>query len=366
MQGCQQYSSGLKVADSQLNPSQRIYILGIGNIGKLFSHALATKPQPPPISLLLHRETLLDAWAEAGRAVEIVTDGVSNRNGMFDVELINKVDETRTRLPDSIIENLIVSTKTTNTATALSSIRHRLGPGSTILFAQNGMGTVEEVSKVVFPHPETRPRYLACVTSHGIFSQGPFSSVHAGKGTIAIGDVQGGEKEAAYITQQMIQSPVLTAREVSSSELKLLQLEKLVINAMMNPLTAIFDRRNGELFSSLSISRLMSLLLSEVSDVIRALPELQQDPSIQDRFSMKRLHSIVLNVAEITAKNTSSMLQDVRAGRPTEIDYINGYIAQRGAELGIDCNNNERLSDMVRQTRVITESEIGQYFPDYI
>lgn len=351
--------------DAPSTSAHRIYVLGIGNIGKLIAHALATKPDPTPTTLLLHRASLLDAWKDAGNTIEIVTDGLSNRDGTYDVEVISPLEHAA-GLPDSIIENLIVATKTIHTVDALSSIKHMLGPASTILFAQNGMGTVEEVSKTVFPVLATRPRYLAGITSHGVYTQGPFSSIHAGKGAFNIGDVDAEYHGTSYITQQILQASILTAKEVSSSELRLLQLEKLVVNAMMNPLTVIFNRRNGELFSSPSISRLMSLLLSEASHVIRSLPELQNDPTTLDRFSMARLHGVVLHVAEITAKNTSSMLQDVRAGRPTEIDYINGYVVRRGEELGIDCNNNKRLSDLVWQVRVINDAEIGQHFPDYV
>jgi 2-dehydropantoate 2-reductase len=63
----------------------------------------------------------------------------------------------------------------------------------------------------------------------------------------------------------------------------------------------------------------------------------------------------VLDVAEKTAKNTSSMLQDRRAGRPTEIDYINGYIVRRGKELGVECKVNKKLIELVKEGKVVSE-----------
>jgi 2-dehydropantoate 2-reductase len=127
----------------------------------------------------------------------------------------------------------------------------------------------------------------------------------------------------------------------------------------------IFDRRNGDLFGMSEICRLMNLLLAEASHVIRLFPEIRSTPSAQDRFATSRLMNVVVDVAEKTAQNTSSMLQDVRAGRATEIDYINGYIIRRGRELGIDCNNNERLVQLVKNVDIIDVGEIRQYFPDY-
>ena len=366
--GTRQATCGEASSSSPRDSSKQIHVLGIGNIGKLFAHALATKPLPPPIILLLHRKNLLDAWEEAGRVVEVITNDIANREGAFGVEVIGS--PTNLDQEHKTIDNLIVATKTLHTTAALQSIRRRLGPSSTILFAQNGMGTIEEVSAKVFPDVHLRPRFLSCVNNHGIYTHGPFSCVHAGLGTVTISAVEGGRDifgdQPSYLAQQVVGAPLLAARAVSSEELMLLQFDKLVVNAMINPLTVIFDRKNGDLFSSRPIARLMSLLLPEVGHVIRSLPELQNLSSVSERFSTSGLHDVVLNVAQMTAMNTSSMLQDVRAGRTTEIDYINGYIVRRGLELGIDCNNNERLIALVKETHVVGEDEIGKYFLDYV
>lgn len=357
--------------------SGRIHILGIGNIGKLFAHAMAIKSMPPPITLLFHRSDLLSAWEEAGRSIEIVTNGVGAGGGSFDVEIIQATAHEGDG-PQGSIENLIVTTKAASTAAAIDAVKHRLTPSSAILFTQNGMGTVEEVSSIVFPDPALRPRYLACVTSHGIFSQGPFSAVHAGHGTVAIGSVicqQSHQRESLshrdannppYLVREMVGAPLLAAREVSPVELNRLQLEKLVVNAMINPLTVIFNRRNGELFTNPDIVRIMRLLLAEASQIICSLPELQGDPTTPDSFSVERLEGIIHDVAHKTAKNISSMLQDVRAGRQTEIDYINGYLVRRGQEVGVGCRNNEKLVQLVRDARTISEDEIELIFPNYV
>ncbi|KAA6416375.1 MAG: 2-dehydropantoate 2-reductase [Lasallia pustulata] len=335
---------------------------------------------PPPITLLLHRANLIQDWSEAGRTIEIITAGVSSKGGVFDIEAVHAQPEdlsaTKRRGPRDIIHNVIVATKATSTVAAISAIKDRLTHESTILFAQNGMGTAEDVSKIVFPDVATRPRYLACVTSHGVYSQGPFRSVHAGFGSVAIGNViqdqQSNEDEdslhktgnSAYLVKEIVRAPILAAREVSSVVLTQLQLEKLVVNAMLNPLTAIFNLRNGELFTHSKIMRLMRLLLTEASKVIRSLPELQDDPATQKRFSATKLNAVVLDVAEKTAQNTSSMLQDVRAGRQTEIEYINGYIVRRGVQIGVDCSNNYKLVQFIKERCTISDEEIKQHFPD--
>jgi len=92
----------------------------------------------------------------------------------------------------------------------------------------------------------------------------------------------------------------------------------------------------------------MRLLLAEVSLVLQSLPELRNVPNVKTRFDTVRLERMVVSLAKATARNTSSMLQDVRVGRQTEIDYINGYIVRRGEELGIQCVMNYMLLHMIK------------------
>lgn len=117
---------------------QRIYVLGVGNLGKLFAHALARKKCPPPITLLLHRQGLVRDWEQAGGSIELIAGGISNKQHSFDVELLAEADDGITA--SSPIGNVIVATKAPRTTGALTRIKHRLNQRSTILFTQNGMG----------------------------------------------------------------------------------------------------------------------------------------------------------------------------------------------------------------------------------
>jgi hypothetical protein len=69
--------------------SNRIYILGPGNIGRLFAHAIAKEPSSPPLTLLVHRTALLKDWEDAGRKLEIITDGQADTTGVFEIEAID-------------------------------------------------------------------------------------------------------------------------------------------------------------------------------------------------------------------------------------------------------------------------------------
>jgi 2-dehydropantoate 2-reductase len=357
-------SKSASALNSMTAMSGRIHILGIGNLGRLFAHALANSKNPPPISLLLHRPGLLQQWEQAGRKISITTNGVVNSNGQFDIE-----DISSPSTQGHHIENLIVATKTVNTISALSSIKSRLNSDSTVLFTQNGMGTIDEANAHVFKDVSTRPNYLTSITNHGVFTLSPFSSVHAGLASVSIGrslqsPPPSQPAKAQYLMNKIVEAPVLNATEYPPQELLYLQLEKLAVNAMINPLTTVFGCRNGELFDKGPVVKVMRLLLQEASQVIQLLPQIRssEDPGVEKRFSTQELEVKVLDIAERTAKNMTSMLQDVRAGRQTEIDYINGWILKKGEELGVECEHNAKLVEMVKAGKKIQIDEIREHF----
>ncbi|KAL8811724.1 MAG: hypothetical protein Q9223_007470 [Gallowayella weberi] len=257
---------------------------------------------------------------------------------------------------EEVIHNLIVSVKAFNTVGALMQIAHRLRPKSTVLFLQNGMGIIEEVNDKVFPDRAQRPQYMLGVISHGVDPRGPFSLVHSGAGTVALAIIPRDIEEvkpsfvpsALYLLRTFTRSPVLAAVGFAPTDLLQLQIEKLAVNAIINPLTALMDCLNGDLLHQHSMSRVMRLLLAEISLVIKSLPELQGVPNVKMRFDITRLEGQVIGIAAKTAANRSSMLQDIRRGKKTEIEYITGYLVRRGEQVGIQCVMNFMIKHMVK------------------
>lgn len=312
------------------------------------------------------------------------------------------------------IRSLIICSKASFVLQGISSVRHRLDKDSVILFLQNGMGTAEEVTKKIFPDPATRPHYMLGINSHGVnnASGQPFSATHAGFGTISLGilpherdrksdspyepakkfmahtftgpktyDQHSNTDELnssnppptssgitwtpnqRYLLRTLLRAPVLGAASFSPPDLLQMQLEKLAVNCIVNPLTVLLDARNGAILYNYALTRTMRLLLSEISLVIRSLPELQYIPNVSSRFDPGRLETQVVAIAERTKDNVSSMLADARAGRITEIEYINGWIVKRGEELGIRCLTNYMVMQMVKGKANLIQREMGEGVP---
>ncbi len=149
---------------------------------------------------------------------------------------------------------------------------------------------------------------------------------------------------------QLLGADILEADLLPPGELMQARLKKLVVNCIINPLTALFNCKNGELLGgSIVGSNTIDQLVHEAGVIIRALPNLQMDEPLRDCFSDERLRGWVNEVARATAENTSSMLQDVRAGRKTEIDYINGYLVQQALETGKPCEQHKALIEKIKR-----------------
>jgi 2-dehydropantoate 2-reductase len=114
---------------------------------------------------------------------------------------------------------------------------------------------------------------------------------------------------------------------------------KLVINAAINPLTALLQVPNGELLARPAVRRMMASLASETAEVAAA-------EHVHLPFSNPV--SAAEDVARKTARNISSMFQDVRRGAPTEIDAICGAVTKRAEVHGINTPYNRACWQLVR------------------
>ncbi|MCJ1288194.1 hypothetical protein MMC26_007549 [Xylographa opegraphella] len=357
--------------------SRRIHILGYGNVGKLIAHSLAGIPNRPPITFLLQHQGIVNQWYKEGKSIGIVQHGTAERSSGFDVELTSS--HVRDRLSymetQSTIHSLIISVKAPATVEALSTIAHRLGRESTLLFVNDGMGILDELNQKIFTDPETRPGYMIGVSTHGLRTLSAFSSALYGIGTIGLGlmEQQGFgileqplptlSPSARYLLRTMTRTPSLAAMGLTAIDLYQLQLEKLVSRAVVDTLAVMFDCRNGGLLDNFAVTRVMRLLLSELSIVIRSLPELQGTPNVDLRFSPLKLEYQIVSLVKATASHESSMLHEVKRGRMTEIDYTTGYILRRGNDLGVKCVMNYMLTQMIKGKQNIESRKIEGNLP---
>ncbi|KAJ5126740.1 hypothetical protein N7448_007519 [Penicillium atrosanguineum] len=338
------------------SPTQSIHILGLGSIGTFVAHSIRSLPSPPPVTLLAHRPALYQEFASRGwkLGLRLTEDGPLQERGDFNGELLGKTPSTNP------IHNLIVAVKASATVSALEPIKHRLGRHSTICLFQNGMGQIDDLNERIFPDASTRPTYMFGIMRHGVYLRSLAEAILAGaNGSASLGIVDSNDQEsrrsqAEFLMDVLLRAPSLNCERLQWADLFKVQLFKLAVNCVLNPLTAILDVRNGCIGENSNLWPLHDRLLQEISTVFQNLPELQSLPIDRNLFSVPSLKSVVSDMVEKTAQNSSSMREDMRKGRATEIEYINGWILRRGKELGINCDTNACLTQLV-----LAKSQIG-------
>ena len=229
---------------------------------------------------------------------------------------------------------LLVTTKAGDTLDALAGVIDQFAMDTPILLFQNGLGSQQAVAD---RWPE-RP-ILAASTTEGANRPEPDLLVHAGTGDTWVGPMTEPARAAVSKTAAMLAATGLAVHPEPDILQRLWQ--KLIINAGINPYTAIMDCPNGEIVST-------HLYQSTIDDLCQELSELM-DAALQIRETPNSLRQRIEQVARNTAGNTSSMRADVLRGRRTEIDFINGYLTQLGNELGIKTPVNQMLTERVQQ-----------------
>ena len=360
------------------NPHQRIHIVGIGNVGCFIAHSLRSISEPPPVTLIFHNQEQEHHWNSGNKEIGVCADGSSSYQGGYDTEtmprksMFNADIEVNHRSTSSAphlrrkpsnehrkIDNLIVCVNANFARAALFRLRHRLHKHSSILILSSGMGIVEDLNELVFPDEAIRPNYLIGVFTHGIITKSLFSVVHARLGSIYISQAerQSLQKKpvyrssvvrSKYLLRQLTRVSTLRATGLVPHEFFLIQLEGLVVDAVINPLSATLDVHPGALLHNISISHVIRLLITEISLVIRSLPELQSLTNVNERFSVGRLEKIVTAKIGRIAQSDTNVLKHVQNGQHGEIDFVNGYFVQRGEELGINCVTNLMFMQLVK------------------
>ena len=312
------------------NNDQTWYILGAGAIGGLWAHVLQRWGYK--VVILCRDEAQHLALQQQGLTVTNADiESSSQPASLFPGQADNQQQHA--------IQQLLVCTKTYATVSALQAWQGLLHPQVNITLLQNGMGTAQQV-QANFPSANI---YCA-TTTDGAWRQGPWHITRAGHGETLIGAFSHhlSRTDAPEFMQRLLNESTSHREDLTihwHPDILTPLWHKLAINSVINGLTAIYEVSNGELI-----------------DHPQAWPRLEQ-LCRETEHVMSRCHIIpisrgllkqALRVAQQTAANKSSTLQDCLAGRPTEIDAINGFVIQQGGNLHLPCAAHKQLVEDLR------------------
>lgn len=272
--------------------SETWHILGVGSIGGLFAHRLH---QSGANVCLLSRSS-----SSNHRAISLLSSSrktaTSEQTVTFDSSNVNDRDA---------ISHLLITAKSWAAGLALKQIRHRISDTTHVVAMMNGMQHIDDIREVV-PNCNL---FLASTTAGCHRAGGKW--VVAGEGKTLVGHPSGDASPSWFSTWQRGIPSLDWCKNINER-----LVEKVAINACINPLTAIHRVQNGALLRE-PFQAKSALVIKEVTLILGELGYSKV---------ASHLENTAQSVMEDTAQNTSSMLSDVLAGRRTEADSIVGWL----------------------------------------
>jgi len=289
-----------------------IVVLGAGAIGSLFGALLSKK-----------NDVLLMGRKQHIRAI--------NKNGL---KLIGKTNMT-IKLPatDSINkvtsspDLLILAVKAYDTETAVKEAKSVINSNTLVLSLQNGLGNIDTIKKVV-----NSKQVIAGVTTHGAVFSKPGVISHTGKGKTIVGETHGEKSERANTIATLFNGASIETF-VSKDIIKEIWI-KAIVNSGINPLTTLFQCKNGYLLKNPILKNIVTKVCSESTTVANA-----EDFHLSDDDMLQKTEEVIRD----TFENYSSMLQSIQKGKKTEIEFINGKLVDIGKQHSVKAAMNELL-----------------------
>lgn len=299
-------------------------LVGPGALGcLLYSLASKGKGREDRITLLDYNRDRASCLAEKGITFESQAESFT-------------VPVTATTSPKDLgrIDVVLLCVKSYDVQGCIEFCAPILGPDTLLVFLQNGISHLNPQALGL----DTPVAYGT--TTEGATLLGKGHVKHAGSGVTYLGLLKTGEKGPGDAllqkTAKMLECSGLLVFTTTTILTRLWA--KLFINVGINALTATLDCPNGKLLVIPGAKERMAAAVEEACAIARA----KSIDFVGDPLAM------TCEVAEKTASNISSMLQDVRNERRTEIDAINGAISAMGVELGIPTPENHRLTAEIK------------------
>lgn len=294
-----------------------VAVVGAGALGSLFGGKLTAAGHD--VRLLHHRPSYVDRLNEEGLTIEGV-DGETTRVPV----------EATTRASDGgPAELVVVFVKSHQTRSALDDHAACIGPETDLLSLQNGLRHYDRLVDVV-----GADRAFAGVTYQGAVLERPgyVRVTSTGPSTF------GGENDAgARRIADVLVGAGFPVELVDDPQAHIWA--KQLMSLPIKPLAALTHLSNGELIATPETRALMERIVEESVRVAerRGIDVPMDDPMAE-----------VVATCEGSHSHYSSMLQDVRAERKTEIDDVNGAIVDIADEEGVDVPVNELVTNLVR------------------
>jgi 2-dehydropantoate 2-reductase len=266
-----------------------VAIIGAGSIGLLFASYLSSV-----FNVTLYTRTF-------EQADEIQRNALHLKKGGQQLKVYVKA------LPFSIWEGTedftIIAVKQHQLKAVLAKIMDLPLQPKNLFFLQNGMGHLALLKEI------SADNIFIGSVEHGALKMNAFTVCHNGAGLIKAAVFRGDPGQLHFFTSNV---PPEFPIEITTDYYQML-INKLIINAAINPLTAILGVKNGDLLENEFYFLALKNLFDEIIYILDIDLPIQQFEQI-------------ISVCKNTAENRSSMLRDIEAKRTTEVESILGFL----------------------------------------
>lgn len=242
------------------------------------------------------------------QANQLNRDGLTLRSGIE--EIVVPVSSTPFSEMSQLNDDcLFVAVKQYHLKHLMDRLPSLLGKVNSLIFIQNGMGHIkylEELTSCV-------ENIFVAIVEHGALKDNQTVVTHTGIGEMKIGTFRKGEQSQMEVWKGLTAVGFYTAIYKDWFDI---MVKKLVVNGVINPLTAIYKVENGNLLTNNYYFQVMRCLFEEISLIYKCT---EQD------------WQLIVDICKKTSRNRSSMLRDIEEGRETEIEAITGVILEKGA-----------------------------------
>ncbi len=293
----------------------KIGIIGAGAMGSLFSS-------------FFFKADMNHAIFEIDKnIVKTIKGGLTLIKGSTVEKFHPVIDSNPSILSDTDI--IFVFVKSYSTEDAIKTIEPHIKKDSVIVSIQNGIGNFESIKKFI-----KLEQIIYGVTTYGAAKENPSTVRFGGAGTIEFG---GKSEEAVNKLGSIFNLTKLDFSITKTPEKSVWQ--KALVNAGINPIASILNITNGEIVNNKFSRKLQENILREGVAAARVAGiNIMEDEII----------TTTVNVCINTSTNKCSMLQDIKAKRRTEIDFINGKIIEYAAKGNIKVPFNESLYYLIK------------------
>jgi len=221
--------------------------------------------------------------------------------------------------------------KSTDTESAAEQMAPHLDAGALVVNLQNGVDNTERIAARIAQPVIPAVVYVATEMA------GPGHLKHHGRGDLVIGEL-GAKLPAGALAQvkrwfEAAGVPVAISGNVAGE-----LWAKLVVNCAYNALSAISQLPYGKMIEGPGIRDVMRDVVEETLAVAKASGVTMAPDTLERTY----------RIAEAMPTQYSSTAQDLARGKPTEIEHLNGFVARRGAALGVPTPANRTLAALVR------------------